>query len=1263
MNSKNTTQKRLYFSALLASSLGLCSAHCHAVALDLADNALEVSNAVEPNIFLLTDNSGSMDWEVTIAGTNQGLFYMPDTDSDSSDGRRSYIFPNGATGSEYGRIVPSEPAVIEYVNTTDLNAAVATKVDPYGVWRVRYHGYNAQYYNPEVTYTPWAGVDNRPSTFTDSNPKAALYNPYDPAAGSLDLTTNLPDYGAAIPSSTTNNTPVTITVKGYYPARYYTWTDTDKDGVVDATDEHTLVEIKPGFSQLRRAFSEASGIGRSDCGTPSGGTVTCDFTAEIQNFANWFSYYRKRDLATKAAISQAMQTEEFARIGMATINDTSDHRVAVASMNSSPATGAKKTLFDTLFGALPTDGGTPLRRNFNEVGLYFRCDGSGGGNSNDIFDGSAGCPRLPAPAGDCQQNYAILLTDGFYNGDWDDQTDHDNDNSSDFDGGSFASSAVRTLADIAMKYYETDLDGDSTNNEVPATARDQLYYRGTGTLGSSDTLHQHMASYALAYGVQGHLSAMPSDVDAPFDWGNPSADDQSKVDDLRHLAYNGRGLFMNAANPVALRESMNDIFTDIGAGAASSVAFNTQNLKSDSVVYRAFFDTTNNTGDLVALPIDAATGVVDTSTVLWSAARNLDSRASASADNRVIITYKDIGAGSAGIPFQWSSLTTTVGGQQELLNSPAPAAYPGSRSGPVGKDRLEYLRGQTQYEGSTFDAGEFRTRRDVAGKLGDLVHSAPVFVGPPPFTGRGGGTFPTVKPYSAFKSANENRRPLVYIGANDGMLHAFDAKTGSEAFAYVPNTVIQNLSELTKPDYAHHFYVDLTPSINDVYASIGGSLDWHTVLIGGLGGGGKGYYALDISDPTSFNTEASAAANVLWEFTEADDGGIGNSDLGYSYSRPVLAMSNATDASAEKNHRWVAIFGNGYNSTSADGHAVLYVLFVDGGTDGTWDAADMVKIDTGVGKATSSDGTTPNGLSGVRGVDINLDGTVDYVYAGDLQGNLYRFDISSGNTADWKTSTELLFQARYGSGYPRTTVQPITNRPIVVKHPEKTGFIVVVGTGSWMTNDDATSTDIQSIYGVWDDMSASPLVTMTADGRDLVEQSFTNQAAREDGFTVRTLSDNPVKWANNKGWFIDLDVPPAGGTGVEFPGERATRDFLLRSGLLFVNTIIPKDAKLCGATPGGFTLGFNPVTGGPHSDPVFDINANGQFDLGDNVGNAEGSENIVAGFRHDQSTPADSSFISDVLVTQRSDKTVQSTKTNTGVDANTGRFSWRELKP
>ncbi|MEA2080627.1 MAG: PilC/PilY family type IV pilus protein, partial [Pseudomonadota bacterium] len=872
MNRNNTTNKKLIVTALLACSAGLQPAHSFAVALNLAKNALEVSNAVEPNIFLITDNSGSMDWEVTIQGTGQGLFFMPDTDTSAGNGRRSYIFPNGfhqsAKTSEWGRMIPSEEAVIDALNAVVPKPSPAIKVDPFGVWRVRYHGYNAQYYNPDVTYIPWAGVDNQatPASFTDSNPKAALYDPYDTAGDSEDLTANLADYDAQTPTSTTDDTPTTITVKDYYPARYYTWTDTDGDGVVDASDQHTLVEIKSGFAASRPTFDQDTGIGRSDCGTPIGGIAGCDYDEEIQNFANWFTYYRKRDLATKAAITQAMETEDFARIGMATINDTTNHRVGVASMNSSPATGVKKTLFDTLLGALPTSGGTPLRDNFDKVGLYYSCDGSGGGNSNDIFGGSAGCPRLSTAAGDCQQNYSILLTDGFYNGKWSGSTDHDGDNDTDFDGGSFAASEVETLADIAMHYYEDDLDGDSTNNDVPATARDLLYYRGAGTFTTSDTLHQHMTSYALAYGVKGYENAMPADLDAPFAWPDPGSDDQAKVDDLRHLAYNGRGLFMNAANPVALRNSMKDIFEDIsaGAGAASAVAFNTQNLKSNSVVFRAFFDTSNNTGDLVALPIDPATGIVDTNTLLWSAASNLDSRVTDSSDTRIIVTYKDIGAGSTGIPFQWGQLDPAAGGQQDLLNAPTPGAYPAARSGPVGKDRLEYIRGQDQYEGSTFDNGEFRTRPDVAGKLGDLVHSAPVFVGRPPFTGRGGGAFPTVKPYSAFKSANQSRNQRIYIGSNDGMLHAFDAKTGSEAFAYVPNLVMQNLSDLTKPDYNHQFYVDLTPSINDIYTSINSTLDWYTVLVGGTGGGGKGYYALNITDPGSFDSEANAAANVLW---------------------------------------------------------------------------------------------------------------------------------------------------------------------------------------------------------------------------------------------------------------------------------------------------------------------------------------------------------------------------------------------------------------
>jgi type IV pilus assembly protein PilY1 len=318
------------------------------------------------------------------------------------------------------------------------------------------------------------------------------------------------------------------------------------------------------------------------------------------------------------------------------------------------------------------------------------------------------------------------------------------------------------------------------------------------------------------------------------------------------------------------------------------------------------------------------------------------------------------------------------------------------------------------------------------------------------------------------------------------MLHAFQTSDGSELFAYVPNMVVKNLPELTKspgtvlsgPGYEHQYYVDLRPSINDVYitpatgTNAGGSEpSWNTVLIGGLAKGGKGYFALNITKPDELNSESEVASNVMWEFTEADDGGIGSSDLGYSFSEPLIAMTNADDGSGNK--EWWAIFGNGYNSTSTDGDAVLYLLKLEGGMNGVWTpASDFIKIPmTEFGKAESAT-ATPNGISGIRGIDTDGNGTVDYVYAGDLQGNLFRFNLTSTTSSDWDDSVKLLFSAKYSTNANQRdeagtgTPQPITTRPIVIKHPSEPGYIVIATTGSWMTTPDASSTDIQSRFMV-----------------------------------------------------------------------------------------------------------------------------------------------------------------------------------------------------
>jgi type IV pilus assembly protein PilY1 len=418
-----------------------------------------------------------------------------------------------------------------------------------------------------------------------------------------------------------------------------------------------------------------------------------------------------------------------------------------------------------------------------------------------------------------------------------------------------------------------------------------------------------------------------------------------------------------------------------------------------------------------------------------------------------------------------------------------------------------------------------------------------------------------------------------------------------------------------------------------------------------------------VTNPSDLDTEAEAKANVMWEFTEADDGAIGNSDLGYTFSQPLVAMSNAyVNDSSSNPHRWVAIFGNGVNSTSAAGNAVLYVLFIEQGQDGSWaQSGDVIKIDTGKGKA-QGDGSTPNGIVGIRGIDTGGDGTVDYVYAGDLQGNLYRFNLSSTSPSTWASTTPgVIFQATYTSGS-TTKKQPFTSRPILLKHPSKDGFIVIAATGSYMTNEDATNQDIQSIYGIWDDGGAT-MVTRS----QLVEQSFTNYANEEHGYVVRTLSANPVGWRNNgqssgwvKGWFIDLDVPEAGGSAVEFPGERAVRNLQLRGQFAFVNTVIPKSTASCAGGAGGFELAFDPATGGAPLDVAFDIDGNRHFDLNDNVGNQDGRTHVVAGIRFNY-VPTDAAFIGNYRVTQQSDTSVRSVGTNTVLSVQSGRSAWREV--
>src|SRR5262249_3273626 len=262
--------------------------------------------------------------------------------------------------------------------------------------------------------------------------------------------------------------------------------------------------------------------------------------------------------------------------------------------------------------------------------------------------------------------------------------------------------------------------------------------------------------------------------------------------------------------------------------------------------------------------------------------------------------------------------------------------------------------------------------------------------------------------------------------------------------------------------YSHRYYVDGSPTVGDVQIDPNAPSQWRTVLVGGLRAGGQGYFALDITDPSTFS-ESNESKLVLWEFTDADD-----PDLGYTFSQlSIVRMANG---------RWAAVFGNGYNNALSDGHlnigpnaghAMLYIVFLDGGLDGKWTlGTDYIKIDTKVG-----DTNTPNGLGTPTPVDTNGDLTTEYIVAGDLRGNLWAFDVRDANPSNWKVeymngSTPVpLFTAKDAAGNP----QPITARPEVGAHPEKRdGFVVYFGTGKYLELGDTSTTGVQTFYGIWD---------------------------------------------------------------------------------------------------------------------------------------------------------------------------------------------------
>ena len=612
--------------------------------------------------------------------------------------------------------------------------------------------------------------------------------------------------------------------------------------------------------------------------------------------------------------------------------------------------------------------------------------------------------------------------------------------------------------------------------------------------------------------VQTYVIGLGAGVGAP---GSPAANTLTAM-----AVAGGTGGYFPANSPDQLTADLQVILQNILSANQSdaSATVNTTGLNSNSQAFQPSFNTSDQnhdwTGDIKTYPINPNTGVVG-AVLNWSAQAQLDIQSSGNGwQNRVIATWDPVV--NAGIPFEWTAGNPASG---IAVSTALGQALGTNAADPNGQDALDYLRGDAAF--SIVGGGSYRNRTHV---LGDIVDSAPIYIGAP------AGSYQSAS-YFTFINNNKNRAPVLYVGANDGMLHAFSAATGQELFAYIPSGVFGNLMQMTNPYYnqQHQFYVDGSPQASDVQFSDG---TWHTILVSGERAGGNSVFALDITNPGSISSEAQLASSVLWDFSDAN--------TGLTYSTPVIAQT--AYGSSGNNLGFTVFFGNGYNSASQTPY--LYAKDPQTGAN-----LPGTPINLCAAVPTACNNTLPNGLSSVT-VTNNLGALgvpVSTLYAGDLQGNVWRVDIHDPNPAAWVVT--VLFQATDANGTP----QPITTTPAVSLNPRfplLPGTMVYVGTGELLSVQDLSNTQVQTMYGVYDNDSDSNIWFSRG---DLVGQPLTSQTVGTQ--TLRFVTGQAVALPQQNGWYVDLNVL---NNGVSTdPGERIVTDPRLLGGALTVITVQP----------------------------------------------------------------------------------------------------------
>jgi len=1189
-------------TVLVLTTLGGLPGLARADSTNLGSAPPDLTTSVAPNVAVTFDDSGSMQ-----------SFYMGDNRPFDNKSWQDTV------GGNTGYYMPWDCAGV-------IDPRITDKTD------LRSEAMNGVYFNPNISYTPPVRADGTTFPNADKTLASVWMNGIDVNRRINKQPTTAAAYrnngnsqGDAFDGRQANLLGVIVTDKkgNVTDNRWRCTPNATSPFNGTYTDPNGLKPVGgPYYWRLKNTAIIKKSDGTVDTGVlynSANWEAVAVPSSNYQNFANWFAYYRTRNMMTRTTMSQA-----FAKIGNSiriawqnmknpTSTTTTDLSVRFGATANLQDIGdltstVRQSFFDWIFQVVGGND-TPARAATIRASNIFRA-GLTKDSNDPYWNGLSGNDSADLV---CRRNFHMLVTDGYWN-----ETDPTlpgasadgapamgstntsqvsqalpdktaysiNDAVSKIYGNVSGTVYTSSMANIAWYFWATDLqpklaDGvkpytpDLTSSSAvdpdAPTKNPDVYWNPS----NDPATWQHVSQFYVTLGVAGTLD-FPNDLTVlkagTKAWPRPVNNAPQAIDDTWHGAVNSRGGFFNASDPTTLVNSLVNIINSVLATTSSAVsaALSSGVISTDAVTYVPSFSSTDWSGKLEAYAVTSSGG---RGSLLWEAGKALTDRT----DSRIIVTSAGPGEGK-GVEYLYTNMTAA---QQAIMNIAQPDPIPANViSDTNGEKRVNWVRGVRTDEGTLL-----RTRRSL---LGAIVNAQPVYVSYPSsgyrdyFPPTNGSTVAPEtaaytadpkKSYSQFVADHLDRQPMLYAAANDGMLHAFDARLaaqngsspGREQWAYVPSASYQKLWYFSRKDnFSYHPTVDATPIYRDVYFSQArptSAVGWHTILVGGLRYGGRGIYALDITDPTAASTSA-VAGKVLWEFNSDS---VGGANLGYTFGQPNIGRL--------KSGKWVVLVPGGYFPTNsldpaynapaaANKFSSLFVLDAQTG-------AVLKEFQTPTTYGGSA--VTSFGLASPVLGDYDNDQVDDVAFAGDLAGNLWRFDLRDISTG----TVDLIY--RPTSGSPANTVpgdQPITVMPRLFPDPNSQYFMVVFGTGKFLGDDDRTTTGAktQSVYGIRDtglgNTTGLPWTRSNLVAQDLVEDASFN----------RGLTSNAVAGSTG-GWYFDLDVSA---------GERVvvTPTALFNTNRAIITTLIPTSPDPCNPGRAGALMVVDAATGGPGAGVV-----------------------------------------------------------------------------